>query len=111
LSFFSTVTVFGTAVEITLAEISLEAFYPADDFTAGALKALLPTKAAGKPSCYTGLAPLTTGWRSHSAQCLHPDVDMEQGFRLATVRTWQKLRANCRSQSPAHRRPIRHRAR
>jgi transcriptional regulator with XRE-family HTH domain len=40
LSFFSTVTVFGTAVEITLAEISLEAFYPADDFTAGALKAL-----------------------------------------------------------------------
>jgi transcriptional regulator with XRE-family HTH domain len=42
LSFFSTVTVFGTAVEITLAEISLEAFYPADDFTAGALKAPLP---------------------------------------------------------------------
>jgi transcriptional regulator with XRE-family HTH domain len=45
LSFFSTVTVFGTAVEITLAEISLEAFYPADDFTAGALKALLPSNA------------------------------------------------------------------
>ncbi len=40
LSFFSTITVFGTPVEITLSEISLEAFYPADDFTTAALKAL-----------------------------------------------------------------------
>jgi transcriptional regulator with XRE-family HTH domain len=40
LSFFSTITVFGTAVEITLSEISLEAFYPADDATAAALRAL-----------------------------------------------------------------------
>ena len=40
LSFFSTITVFGTPVEITLAEISLEAFYPADDVTAAALRAL-----------------------------------------------------------------------
>jgi hypothetical protein len=47
LSFFSTVTVFGTAVEITLAEISLEAFYPADDFSARASKALLQTKVEG----------------------------------------------------------------
>jgi hypothetical protein len=30
LSFFSTVTTFGTAVDITLAELRLEAFYPAD---------------------------------------------------------------------------------
>jgi len=30
LSFLSTVTVFGTPVEITLSEVSLEAFYPAD---------------------------------------------------------------------------------
>jgi hypothetical protein len=30
LSFFSTVTTFGTAVDITLAELTLEAFYPAD---------------------------------------------------------------------------------
>jgi transcriptional regulator with XRE-family HTH domain len=34
LSFLSTVTVFGTAVEITLSEMSLEAFYPADQETA-----------------------------------------------------------------------------
>ena len=40
LSFFSTITVFGTPVEITLSEISLEAFYPADDVTAAALRAM-----------------------------------------------------------------------
>lgn len=39
LSFFSTVTVFGTAVDITLSELSLEAFYPADEATASALRA------------------------------------------------------------------------
>lgn len=37
LSFLSTVTVFGTAVEITLSELSLEAFFPADPETAAAL--------------------------------------------------------------------------
>jgi len=34
LSFLSTVTVFGTPVEITLSEVTLEAFYPADQETA-----------------------------------------------------------------------------
>ena len=38
LSFFSATTVFGTAVEVTLSELVLEAFYPADDFTAAALR-------------------------------------------------------------------------
>jgi transcriptional regulator with XRE-family HTH domain len=38
LSFISTVTVFGTAVDITLAELSLEAFYPADAATAAILR-------------------------------------------------------------------------
>jgi len=37
LSFLSTVTVFGTPVEITLSEVTLEAFYPADQETAKAL--------------------------------------------------------------------------
>ena len=37
LSFLSTVTVFGTPVEITLSEFTLEAFYPADPETAAAL--------------------------------------------------------------------------
>lgn len=39
LSFFSTTTVFGTPVDITLAELALEAFYPADEATAAALQA------------------------------------------------------------------------
>jgi hypothetical protein len=37
LSFFSTTTVFGTPAEITLSELSLEAFYPADANTAAIL--------------------------------------------------------------------------
>jgi transcriptional regulator with XRE-family HTH domain len=40
LSFISTVTVFGTAVDITLSELSLETFYPADAETAAALRSL-----------------------------------------------------------------------
>ena len=40
LSFFSTTTMFGTPVDITLAELALEAFYPADAATADALRAM-----------------------------------------------------------------------
>jgi transcriptional regulator with XRE-family HTH domain len=39
LSLFSTVTTFGTASDITLAELSIEAFYPADERTREALSA------------------------------------------------------------------------
>jgi transcriptional regulator with XRE-family HTH domain len=38
LSFLSTITVFGTPLEITLSELSLEAFYPGDPETAAALQ-------------------------------------------------------------------------
>jgi transcriptional regulator with XRE-family HTH domain len=38
LCFLSTVTTFGTAVDITLAELSVEAFLPADEATATALR-------------------------------------------------------------------------
>lgn len=41
LSFLSTVTVFGTAVEIVLSELTLEAFYPADAHTADVLRSAL----------------------------------------------------------------------
>jgi len=37
LSFFSTTTVFGTPIEVTLSEVSLECFYPADPATAAIL--------------------------------------------------------------------------
>lgn len=38
LAFLSTTTVFGTAIDITLAELAIEAFFPADDPTRQALK-------------------------------------------------------------------------
>jgi transcriptional regulator with XRE-family HTH domain len=38
LAFFSTTTVFGTPVDVTLAELAIEAFYPADAATADALQ-------------------------------------------------------------------------
>jgi transcriptional regulator with XRE-family HTH domain len=41
LSMFSTVTVFGTPVEVTLSEVSIEAFYPADAETARLLRGSL----------------------------------------------------------------------
>ena len=37
LAFFSTVTTFGTALDVTVAELSIEAFFPANAATAGAL--------------------------------------------------------------------------
>ena len=39
LSFFSTTTVFGTPVDVTLSELAIEAFFPADEATAKALRA------------------------------------------------------------------------
>ncbi|WP_183732139.1 helix-turn-helix transcriptional regulator [Paraburkholderia bannensis] len=39
LSFYSTTTVFGTPVDITLSELAIEAFFPADTKTAEALRA------------------------------------------------------------------------
>jgi transcriptional regulator with XRE-family HTH domain len=40
LSFFSTTTVFGTPVDVTLSELALESFFPADAATADALRRL-----------------------------------------------------------------------
>ena len=47
LSLFATQTVFGTPTDVTLAELSIEAFYPADRETAAALAAA--ADAAGHP--------------------------------------------------------------
>ncbi len=38
LALFSTITIFGTPVDITLAELAIEAFFPADPMTAEALR-------------------------------------------------------------------------
>jgi transcriptional regulator with XRE-family HTH domain len=40
LSFFSTTMVFGTPVDITLSELALETFFPADDFTAQRMRSM-----------------------------------------------------------------------
>jgi transcriptional regulator with XRE-family HTH domain len=40
LSFISTTTVFGTPVDVTLSELALESFFPADPATAAALRSL-----------------------------------------------------------------------
>ncbi len=40
LSFFSTITMFGTPIEITLSELAIEQFFPADETTANYLRAL-----------------------------------------------------------------------
>jgi hypothetical protein len=38
LAFFSTIATFGTALDITAAELAIESFFPADDQTAIALR-------------------------------------------------------------------------
>jgi transcriptional regulator with XRE-family HTH domain len=50
LTFLSTVTTFGTAVDVTAAELSLEAFLPADERTAEVLRAAAQTAAVGSSS-------------------------------------------------------------
>ena len=42
LDLFSTTTVFGTPVDITLSELAIESFFPANSATADALRALCP---------------------------------------------------------------------
>lgn len=46
LTFFSTTTVFGTPVDVTLSEIAIEAFFPADAETAGILRAMAERRQA-----------------------------------------------------------------
>jgi transcriptional regulator with XRE-family HTH domain len=50
LAFFSTIATFGTAVDITLAELAIEAFFPADETTAQALTSALSASRAGSPN-------------------------------------------------------------
>ncbi len=40
LSFISTTTIFGSPVDVTLQELAMETFFPADDFTRQALQAM-----------------------------------------------------------------------
>jgi transcriptional regulator with XRE-family HTH domain len=49
LSFISTTMIFGTPVDITLSEIAVETFFPADDFTAERLRAMAAKLDRGNP--------------------------------------------------------------
>jgi hypothetical protein len=40
LAFFSTVTTFGAAIEITTSELAIESFYPADAHTGKVVRAI-----------------------------------------------------------------------
>ena len=42
LSFISTTTIFGTPVDVTLQELAVESFFPADEFTSMALRGTAP---------------------------------------------------------------------
>jgi hypothetical protein len=48
LSFLSTTTVFGSPLDVTVAELAIESFYPADAATAAAMRALSPTASAAQ---------------------------------------------------------------
>jgi hypothetical protein len=51
LTLFSTTTIFGTPVDVTLSELAIEAFFPADPDTADALRRMGQKRqaAAGGP--------------------------------------------------------------
>jgi len=57
LSFFSTTTTFGTPMDITLSEISLECFYPADVLTTEALRSMATS---GRKPIFTEQIPKPT---------------------------------------------------
>jgi hypothetical protein len=48
LSFISTITVFGTALDVTLSELAVESFFPADETTAEALRKAADARKAGR---------------------------------------------------------------
>ena len=50
LSFFSTTTVFGTPIDVTLSELALELFFPADAATIAAVKEIERNRAANQPA-------------------------------------------------------------
>jgi transcriptional regulator with XRE-family HTH domain len=50
LSFLSTTMVFGTPIDVSLAELAIEAFFPADEATAAALRGLAEAGGAATPA-------------------------------------------------------------
>jgi transcriptional regulator with XRE-family HTH domain len=55
LSFFTTTTVFGTPVDVTLSELAIESFYPADAATAEAVRAAASSQPGAPSRCIADL--------------------------------------------------------
>ena len=49
LNFISTITIFGTPIDVTLQELAIEAFFPGDEFTRQVLQTMLNQKSMQKP--------------------------------------------------------------
>jgi hypothetical protein len=58
LSFISTITTFARATDITVAELSIESFYPTDQATAEALRAFAATRPAQRRRAPHGRSPI-----------------------------------------------------
>jgi transcriptional regulator with XRE-family HTH domain len=55
LSFFTTTTVFGTPVDVTLSELAIESFYPADAATAEAVRSAASSQPGAPSRCIADL--------------------------------------------------------
>jgi transcriptional regulator with XRE-family HTH domain len=56
LSFFSTTTIFGSPVDVTLSELALECFYPADQATADAVRTMTDSAQSAQEAPATRIA-------------------------------------------------------
>ena len=72
LSFISTTMIFGTPVDITLSELALETFFPADDLTAERMRDMAAKSEIGCPvlALRSGL-PLISGHFQAKARTPH----------------------------------------
>lgn len=121
LGFFSTISTFGTAVDITLAELAIEAFYPANARTANRLlEGVAPEPPPGRtrneagrrsgafslsarsdPRAETGRGVSSPGMRLGS-RCRHRWADRRAGGKSRCSRSPRpKRRSSDRSHSPA----------
>ena len=72
LSFFSTTMVFGTPVDITLSELALETFFPADDLTARADAGDRGQSDVIRQDGWSEAIPINTGHDADGYRCAPP---------------------------------------
>ena len=105
LAFLSTVTTFGTAVDVTAAEVSIEAFLPADDATTAAVRAASercpyrPGQAPASPDGGRRPRTLPSADASHSRAC-----SGEPGASACRAATCRSGRTSSTPASPISRR-------